>query len=1261
MNKSVAAVLAFVLIAACATIAWFVFAGGPVSNAPGVGGAPAATPEASPEGGGDGTASGGSGSSAETAPRRTRRETAQAAETEGATALAGTVVVPSGTGLAGATVSVHERADSGTADRLTRLRDMAQRRMGGARASTSKDGKDADPAADTAAGMEMGLEMLEDGSLFDLLSGGFDLTGGAFDNEPGRLLGETVTDEKGAFRVDDLPAGSVELRIASKGSVTHKSTETVGTLDLHVLLVPGTGIDGIVVSAGRVVEGALVRTETNSVKTAADGRFRIDGLTSPTARLLVTAPLCVGRGLVVTTDPVPGEPVKIELDPAGAITGRVTGKGGAPVEGATLTVVSNTFNPMSFMALGRQATASDSFPAPAPSARTDADGRFRLDGVAPDTIGVKAVAAGYLAKTVKDVRVIAGETTPGVDFALAQESVLAGRITDDHGAPVANARVRVSVPGETSGFASMIANAMGGQFRSGRSDDSGAYRVDGLVAGERTVKIQAAGFLKQETRLTLPDAGETRHDAALQPGLGLSGVVLTPDGTPAAAAKVVVKWRGDGPANPMLAMIPGADRANSLEVTAGDDGAFRAAGLQEGPYTVTASHPRFLEVSVADVAAEQKGLELRLGAAATLRGTVVAQADGTPVAQAEVHHKGGPGGATRGMPWMAMLGNDPSVTTGADGTFEITGLAAGKVELYGRGEGFADSEHLKLDVAAGAVTEGIVIELPPAVAVRGRVVSSANGSGVEGALVFVPASESPFAAVVPSDMDPTAEPSAPNGAFSARTGPGGAFVIDGLTPGRHSVHVRARGFAAAQAPAADVPGPDVLIELGTGGIVEGVAAKADGTPRPGLQVMLQQGVGARNLMAKTDEDGRYRVENVPPGAYRVMLIDPEAGGMPSMESVTVREGETTVLDFRPQTEGVQPVHGTVERGGKPLAGATVMLTGGSTGMRMGTTDDSGAFLFEGVAPGTYTVVAQASMMGGGSESRQVTVTAETPPSAVRLQLSSLAIRGRVVDAVSGKPVAAALVAVLDPAAKAADSLAALVQGQKGQAFANADGEFSVDGVPDGVFRLRVSAAGYPQTHVENVRPGGDTLVVKLDAGLEFHVKVLDENGDPVAGASVTAEDASGRETTVFDMSLSGLSDESGDASLRLAAGRYLLHVQADGHPEATANVSADRTDLTVQLAAGGTVTVQVRDRDGKPVVGARVEFRDAQDRPIVRRMTFGSALVGGNATDDQGRLERKGFASGTVTVVVTPVDGASVRREATVRGGATTTVDVEIP
>jgi hypothetical protein len=123
----------------------------------------------------------------------------------------------------------------------------------------------------------------------------------------------------------------------------------------------------------------------------------------------------------------------------------------------------------------------------------------------------------------------------------------------------------------------------------------------------------------------------------------------------------------------------------------------------------------------------------------------------------------------------------------------------------------------------------------------------------------------------------------------------------------------------------------------------------------------------------------------------------------------------------------------------------------------------------------------------------------------------------------------------------------------------------------------------------------------------------------------------------------------------------VLHVQADGHPEATAVVSSDRTEATVRLMAGATLELAVHDAEGKPTVGAQVELRDAQDRPIVQRMTFDSAFSGRAATDSSGRLVRKGLPPGTVIVVITPVDGAPVRREVALAAGRANALEVELP
>src|SRR5205085_20508 len=80
----------------------------------------------------------------------------------------------------------------------------------------------------------------------------------------------------------------------------------------------------------------------------------------------------------------------------------------------------------------------------------------------------------------------------------------------------------------------------------------------------------------------------------------------------------------------------------------------------------------------------------------------------------------------------------------------------------------------------------------------------------------------------------------------------------------------ADGFAPAvsAAPTETADGWTVAVALQRGGAVEGRVADRGGGPIAGANVTVDPIVGGR-LLAKTDEEGHYRVDHLPVGPQRV--------------------------------------------------------------------------------------------------------------------------------------------------------------------------------------------------------------------------------------------------------------------------------------------------------------------------------------------------------------------------------------------------------
>ncbi|MFV1960039.1 MAG: carboxypeptidase regulatory-like domain-containing protein, partial [Planctomycetota bacterium] len=215
----------------------------------------------------------------------------------------------------------------------------------------------------------------------------------------------------------------------------------------------------------------------------------------------------------------------VELERGGTIEGKVTdAKTGAALVGAEVTIMPRE-------------RAWQVFMTGAPNATTDAEGMYRLSGVAPGTYGVIAVALGYAATDPS------GEGSAGTlsdaggtarrDLVLTRAGVLTGIVTDSNGEPVAGARVRTRIAPRP--------RSQGGGRRGGRgmsrmraflpggtgadlTDQDGRYRIAGVSADDRwIVTAQADEFVPTESEPVQVQVDEVKElNIVLQGGGNLA-------------------------------------------------------------------------------------------------------------------------------------------------------------------------------------------------------------------------------------------------------------------------------------------------------------------------------------------------------------------------------------------------------------------------------------------------------------------------------------------------------------------------------------------------------------------------------------------------------------------------------------------------------------------------------------------------------------------------------------------------------------------
>ncbi|MCB9878803.1 MAG: sigma-70 family RNA polymerase sigma factor [Planctomycetes bacterium] len=444
------------------------------------------------------------------------------------------------------------------------------------------------------------------------------------------------------------------------------------------------------------------------------------------------------------------------------------------------------------------------------------------------------------------------------------------------------------------------------------------------------------------------------------------------------------------------------------------------AGLKAGRFRVMTQDWNSADVDVP--AGEERHVDLQLTRGRRATGVVV-DAAGRPVADAEILVSG----AGTSPAWTF-----PVARSDAGGRFACAGLR--KLGLLGaRHARLGTSQFLMLTDHLGEGTPtNVVLHLPAtSVDVRGRVVGE-GGQPIADAWVAI---DGPWRLADAPDGRRWASPPAWLGSTSVD----GSFVAIGLPVGPNTLRIYRRGYAPHHARLELPAGTSSLesVVLHPGGTIVGTVRNAAGTAVAGADVSVSPGEYPRRSRTTTDRDGRFRLDDLPPGdhAFRV-----RATGFPDLQQRFAFEGaEQRSWDVVLQ-QGDSIRGRLVAEQGQPLVGWWLRCGSNAT-----FTDDEGRFLFADSAPdGNLLIVRErfgsvperlriVDVMPSADEQTFV-VPATTAPSAW--------LRGHCLD-LDGVPVADALLDVEQD-----HNLIGLEDDRCG-----ADGAFAVGPLPPGRYVL----------------------------------------------------------------------------------------------------------------------------------------------------------------------------------------------------------------
>jgi hypothetical protein len=864
--------------------------------------------------------------------------------------------------------------------------------------------------------------------------------------------------------------------------------------------------------------------------------------------------------------------VTLTLDPAARVEGTLSGPEGRPVAGGRVVLSEIVTAPFAFPRSDREADA-------------DGSGHFVFRGVAPGDWNLVALGEGAaLAKT--PITAVAREIVRA-DLVLPAEGVVVGRVVDEAGRGIPAAGV-AAVPGPLTAELGLL------EYGAGRTDESGGFRIGSLRAGPHRLRAVKDGFLQKEDpdSVVVTAGTEATATVVLVEGHHAGGRVVGASGGPVPGAVVDASadWRSARGAAGI-----GRRAFFRQRTETGSDGSFRLTGLGEGPYELLVEKAEVATVLLRNVPTDADDLLVSLPGPTGLAGAVFDAASGAPMRRYRLSLER----IERSENSVGRSSDAQRDVFAQDGAFRLLGLRPAEYNVRARADGYVEGTIEGVAVEAGKVRDGLELRLDRAATLRGRVVADGSSEPVAGAQV---------------ETDREGMFGHPS---SVQTGPDGSFELTGLGAGTVRLKVSHVRFMPRQVDPIDLGRGQsvegVLVTLRRGGGVEGRALGEGGKPLVGaVFASPSEGWGQKN--AGIDEEGRFRLEGMEPGAWTVSLqvertIDVGIYQAEEVDSATVRieEGRMARLDFTP-SEGTCRLRGRVTRGGDPVAGARVSVSSEASEGKPGQpsksaeTGKDGAFEIERIRAGEAKVRVQAPCGEGwtfGQVSLEVEATIpEAPEHFLEIRLPSGGISGRVARLPEGTPIVSALVVV--------ESVAASERGwDAGSAETNGEGRFRVIGLPSGAYRVTARPpygeeyAPRTEERVEVV----DGVVSPVDLALEEEgralVEVVDERGDPVREAWVGLRTLA--EGEGVGVATSWAADAAGIARVRrIAPGLYYAaadsHGTTVGFSEEAPVRSGQETRFRIRMVEGIEARVRVRDAEGRPVTEAGVDFLDEKGR-----------------------------------------------------------------
>lgn len=861
---------------------------------------------------------------------------------------------------------------------------------------------------------------------------------------------------------------------------------------------------------------------------------------------------------------------------------------------------------------------------------------------------------------------------PPATQAAVSPAEISGTVTNVAGEGIEGAQIYAYLESDEPSNPTFVQNAY--------SDESGAYVISDLVAGNYTLEFNAPGFIREwwdnaasvdkATFFTVAAGSSTTNNAALTIGATISGTVTDSSGTGIEGAYVTAYLKSQEDSSLISAGGSSTDESGAYSITSLASGSytleFQASGhlAKWWDNAATASDATFLSVA-AGASATNKNAVLATGA--TISGTVTnAAGTGIDGARVTAYLESADSSSPE---WKGSASTDES------GAYSIGELAAGDYTLE-----FSASGHLSEwwgNVASSdlatyfAVSTGTATVKDAALATGATIsgtVTNAAGAAIEGAWIYA--------------YSESENPSNPTFVGNAYSDESGAYSIGELSAGRYTLQFSASGHvpqwwgnAASSDSAAyfALGAGDLTIKdaaLTTGATISGTVTNAAGAGIKGAHVTAYtKSTGDSWLTSagesSTDKSGAYSITALAPGSYTLHF---RASGHLAewWSNVATSDAATyfTLVDGSTTTKNSVLATGATISGivtnssGVAIDGARVdaylKATDSHNWVGSADTDKSGKYSIGELAAGSYTLEFSApghvaewwSNVASSSTATYFTLAAGASTTKSAGLATGATISGTVKDSSGAAIQGANVVAYLKSTGSSSPDWA-------GSSVTDASGNYSIGELAAGSYTLQFRAPAHVAEWWSNVTSYEAATYFSLAAGASTTNKnAALETGATISG-TVTNSSGEGIEevnVTAFlkttgssseNWAGSSSSDASGTYSIGdLAAGSYTLQFSAPGfvtHWWEGAATSDTATYFTVDAGAASSKDATLT--TGATIAGTVTKSGGTglKDLYVVayQKSTGGVRDWAGSAyTDASGKYSISSLAAGNYTLEI---------------------------